>query len=107
MRSILGATLAAHRHEGPVTGEEIEAQLDRFRSMAATPGDEAGSGLHSWIDRALSAGDFSMAELERRIYQAAVARTDGNLSAAARLVGLTRAQLSYRVGARSTIDRMS
>jgi DNA-binding NtrC family response regulator len=102
MRSVLGAALAARRQEGPVTGKEIEAQLDRFRSMDRPRGGEDGSGLHAWIDRAVSAGDFSIAEFERHVYQAAIARTGGNLSAAARLVGLTRAQLSYRVGAQAS-----
>jgi DNA-binding NtrC family response regulator len=102
MRSVLGATLAARRSDGPVSGKEIETQLDRFRSIAETSGAEGNAGFEPWIDRVLSAGSFSMSELESRIYRAAIAKTDGNLSAAARLVGLTRAQLAYRVG--STVD---
>lgn len=97
MHSVLGATLAAHRHGGRITGREIELQLERFQSMLGRPGADAE--LDPWLDRALLTGNFSISALERQIYRASVARTGGNLSAAARLIGLTRAQLAYRLGA--------
>ena len=48
----------------------------------------------------LEEGGFSLSAFERSTYEAAVNRTAGNLSAAARLLGLTRAQLAYRIGLR-------
>ncbi len=99
MRSVLGAALASHRREDkPMSGAEIEAQIDGLQSTLGEPTAETPSFQH-WLDQAFSAGGFHMAELEHQIYQAAVARTEGNLSAAARLIGLTRAQLAYRLGA--------
>jgi hypothetical protein len=100
LRSVLGAVLANHRGGGPVTGAEIEAQLARPAPPANRSGDRESAGLRAWLDRALSSGSFSMAALEREVYDAAVARTDGNLSAAARLLDLTRAQLADRLGTR-------
>ena len=52
------------------------------------------------IAGALAGGGIALEEIERQIYDAAVARTDGNLSAAARLLGISRAQLSYRLTAK-------
>ncbi len=42
-------------------------------------------------------GTVPLAELERRLVAEAVAATEGNLAAAARQLGLTRAQLAYRL----------
>jgi DNA-binding NtrC family response regulator len=98
--SVLGAALANHRGGGPITGAEIETQLARPVPMPKRPGGPESASLRPWLDRALSSGSFSMAALEREVYDAAVARTDGNLSAAARLLDLTRAQLAYRLGTR-------
>lgn len=44
----------------------------------------------------LEAG-IALEVLESEILQRAVKRADGNLAAAARLLGMTRAQLSYRL----------
>lgn len=98
MRAVLAASLANHPAGGPLTGAEIEAQLARLTRMSDCPADPEDVWLGRWLERALSSGNFSMAALERQIYDAAVARTDGNLSAAARLLDLTRAQLAYRLG---------
>jgi DNA-binding NtrC family response regulator len=99
MRSVLGATLAARRQDGPLSGTEIEAQFARIGAAAEGTGTGSGPDLDSWIEQALAGGSLSVDELENQIYRAAIARTQGNLSAAARLVGLSRAQLAYRLGA--------
>ena len=49
------------------------------------------------VERLLAHDDFSLVEHEKEIYQRALARNAGNISAAARLLGITRAQLSYRM----------
>jgi hypothetical protein len=104
MRSVLAAAMAAHRDEGHITGREIETQLDHLRPTSSNSNAEENAGFDPWLDRMLSTGDFSMAELERQIYSLAVARTAGNLSAAARVLGITRAQLAYRVGKHGAND---
>ena len=96
MRAVLVACLANHRGGGPLTGVETETQLARLTG-ASNPAAHENAGLGPWLERALSSGVFSMAALEREVYGAAVARSDGNLSAAARLLNLTRAQLAYRL----------
>lgn len=48
------------------------------------------------LDQMLSCG-AGLEAIENYLLQEAVNRTDGNLSAAARILGLTRAQLSYRL----------
>ena len=78
----------------------MEAQLLRSRPALPRAGVEPRSGLNALLDRMLEEGGFSLTEFERTTYEAAVSRTAGNLSAAARLLGLTRAQLAYRIGAR-------
>ena len=100
LRAALGAVLANHRGSGPITGAEIETQLARPAPRPKRPDSQESASLRPWLDRTLSSGNFSMAALEREIYDAAVARSDGNLSAAARLLDLTRAQLAYRLGTR-------
>ena len=98
MRTVLSAVLAAHRGDQPVSRGEIEAQLGRLPfAKSAVAGDTEGK-LRLLFDQLLDAEGFSLSELERSAYQAAVDRARGNLSAAARLLGLTRAQLAYRLG---------
>jgi transcriptional regulator with AAA-type ATPase domain len=97
MRTVLSAVLAEHRGERPVSRVEIEAQLKRLRVAAPATGGDGEHRLQSVLDQLLEEGGLSLPELERSAYQAAVERAGGNLSAAARLLGLTRAQLAYRL----------
>ena len=62
----------------------------------AAPTDASGLGQRA---AALLAGDAPapLAEIEAALIRGAMARTAGNQSAAARLLGLTRAQLIYRL----------
>jgi transcriptional regulator with GAF, ATPase, and Fis domain len=41
--------------------------------------------------------EFSLDQLEARLLRTALSKADGNVSKAARLLGLTRAQLAYRL----------
>ena len=65
---------------------------------AAAPSDaDAAKPPARLIDRLRSgAAGLSLAAVERTLMDEAVAEAGGNLSAAARLLGLTRAQLAYR-----------
>jgi transcriptional regulator with AAA-type ATPase domain len=101
MRAVLSAVLATHRNDQPVSRLEIEAQLLRFPAAASVTGEGAESRLQPLLNQLLDDGGFSLSDLERSAYQAAVERAHGNLSAAARLLGLTRPQLAYRLGTRT------
>jgi DNA-binding NtrC family response regulator len=98
MRTVLSAMLAEHRAARPVSRAEIEAQLKRLRFTAPETVGDGEHRLHSVLGQLFEEGGLSLPELERSAYQAAVERAGGNLSAAARLLGLTRAQLAYRLG---------
>jgi Activator of aromatic catabolism/V4R domain/Bacterial regulatory protein, Fis family/Sigma-54 interaction domain len=100
MRSVLCAVLVARQGGQSISGGDIEAQLFRFRAVPQHADRGAQGGLGPLVDRMLGKGGFSLSEFERSTYEAAVNRTGGNLSAAARLLGLTRAQLAYRIGVR-------
>jgi two-component system response regulator HydG len=65
------------------------------------PEDAQAAQPESLLDRLIEAGQegVQIEAIERRLMQEAVARAQGNLSAAARLLGLTRAQLAYRLKA--------
>ncbi|MCC5857321.1 MAG: sigma 54-interacting transcriptional regulator [Ectothiorhodospiraceae bacterium] len=66
---------------------------------AADPGDAApagAGGLDGVVDRALEER-VPLEELEERLIQAAMERCNGNLSAAARQLGISRAKLAYRL----------
>jgi DNA-binding protein Fis len=45
----------------------------------------------------LGSDGFSLNALEHSLYEIAMVQAQGNLSAAARMLGLTRAQLAYRI----------
>lgn len=104
MRTVLSAVLAAHRDRQPISRVEIETQLDRFRFSTAATDDDGKRRLRPLLDQLVEDGGFSLSELEQSAYQSAVERAHGNLSAAARLLGLTRAQLAYRLGTRTDAD---
>lgn len=95
MRGVLSATLASHLNPGPITAEEIATQLSRL----ATPsmGGKDGASVSSLLEALVGAEEFSLPDFEQSVYRAALERAGGNLSAAARLLGLTRPQLAYRV----------
>jgi transcriptional regulator with AAA-type ATPase domain len=66
----------------------------------ATPTAEAATAAPTGLlDRLGDINGISLPSLERRLMDEAVARSPGNLAAAARLLGLTRAQLAYRLKA--------
>jgi transcriptional regulator with AAA-type ATPase domain len=97
MRAVLSAVLVAHSDAKSVSSSEIEAHLARFPN--ATPVTDAGAGnrLQPLLRQLLGQEGFSLSEFERSVYRAAVEQARGNLSAAARLLGITRPQLAYRI----------
>jgi hypothetical protein len=97
LRSVLTGVLAAHARQDPISEQEIESQIAGSLSQA---GREV-SPVSDLVDRLMAAEGFSLPDFEQTIYRAALERAGGNLSAAARLLGVTRAQFAYRVGGQS------
>jgi Activator of aromatic catabolism/V4R domain/Bacterial regulatory protein, Fis family/Sigma-54 interaction domain len=94
MRWVFTALLAA-QYGNKITGEQVGKQMKLWPFVTTNK----ISAMHSTQDMAhqlISDEDFSLVEFEQVIYQAAMERADGNLSAAARILGLTRPQFAYR-----------
>jgi hypothetical protein len=95
LEATLASAILIAPADQPITAEALqEAQQGLAEADQA---DSAVSSLDGWLSRALSKGNLSMTELEMHIYHSAVDRAAGNLSAAARSLGLSRAQLAYRI----------
>ena len=77
----------------PPLGASVNPQGELVHRHAST------MDCQSLLDQIQNCGE-GLDGLERALLQEAVNRTKGNLSAAARLLGLTRAQLSYRLGSK-------
>lgn len=75
--------------------------IDAASLLPGAPPDAAAKGVEAArVDNMLEYAvhnDLSFNDLESRLLRLAVDRSDGNLSAAARLLGMTRAQLAYRL----------
>ncbi|WP_349253684.1 helix-turn-helix domain-containing protein [Bradyrhizobium sp. CB82] len=61
------------------------------------PLHQGGPSQHETPDAPPSQGSASFAEVERATYEAALARAGGNVSAAARALKISRAQLDHRL----------
>ena len=77
-------------------GEPLEYQLDSNGSIDLD-GKEAKQAGKELCEAVLS-GAMTLDQVESMLIQAAVDKAAGNLSAAARVLGLTRPQLAYRLG---------
>jgi hypothetical protein len=94
MRWALTALLAA-QNGGKITAEKIEHQLKLWPFLAPNK-ISAAQSTKQMAHQLISENDFSLTAFEQALYQEAMERADGNLSAAARLLGLTRPQFAYR-----------
>jgi len=67
-------------------------------SLARNNGDPNGrSTLNEWAAEAVRGGNADLGEIQSALVEAALAAVKGNISKAAPLLGLTRAQLDYRL----------
>ncbi|MBL9055198.1 MAG: hypothetical protein JNJ84_02865, partial [Rhodobacteraceae bacterium] len=92
--AVLTAILVEAFDGQPVTAAQVRGVSDRIAPAAAASGAELD--LDGWIAARLDEGGFALDAHEARIRRAALARAGGNLSAAARLLRISRAQLAYR-----------
>jgi transcriptional regulator with GAF, ATPase, and Fis domain/predicted hydrocarbon binding protein len=84
-----------------VKGAE-SAQTNR-EAPTATNGHSQASTVESILSDAIESG-LGLDDLESRVYATALAKTKGNVSAAARLLKISRAQLDYRIS-KGSINR--
>jgi hypothetical protein len=94
MRWVLTSVLKDHRG-GAIADGQIATALARWPLVVPAEGDETQS-MKRVVNQLMSEDGFSLPMLERTLYEAAVKRAEGNVSAAARILGLTRPQLAYR-----------
>jgi Activator of aromatic catabolism/V4R domain/Bacterial regulatory protein, Fis family/Sigma-54 interaction domain len=94
MRWAFTAVLDAQRGD-KITGEQIEKQVKLWPFATLNTTNEIQS-TKQMAHRLISDEDFSLTKLEQALYQAAMERAEGNVSAAARLLGLSRPQFAYR-----------
>jgi DNA-binding protein Fis len=94
MRWVLTSILKDHG-AGGIIDRQIAMALSRSPFAFPTLSDEAQS-IHRFVNQLMSEEGFSLHALEQALYQAAIDRAEGNVSAAARILGLTRPQLAYR-----------
>lgn len=92
MEAVLTAALVASPGGVKITLADLVGQQARL----PLPGKAVDSSFSPWLDQQLAAGAFRLDQHEAQIRAAALARSDGNLAAAARLLGISRAQLAYR-----------
>ncbi|MCZ4303455.1 sigma 54-interacting transcriptional regulator [Zoogloeaceae bacterium G21618-S1] len=82
-----------HLFAEPPAAAETGAEVDPYGVVCNQ--DEAGR--NRLCGQLLDKGSFNLNEHERRLIDLAVARADGNLTHAARALGITRRQLAYRL----------
>jgi transcriptional regulator with AAA-type ATPase domain len=97
MRSVLAAVLVDQSSDAPLSALQIEKKMRSLAGVSHVAGEEPQGSIGDLVERLLDEGPFQLSDLERQAYSAAVERAGGNLSAAARLLGLTRPQLAYRL----------
>ncbi|TWB09583.1 transcriptional regulator with AAA-type ATPase domain [Rhizobium sp. ERR 922] len=97
MRNVLVAVLDTKTNNTTISAAQIEAQLTRFAISSGSSNSHEYRGTPTDPNQLLESEGFSLSTLEQALYTAALDRAHGNLSAAARMLGLTRAQFAYRV----------
>jgi two-component system response regulator HydG len=86
-----GDDSASGQHLGLGRDGNLRRELGlRGAAEGAAPGEAT-----DLVNRVLS-GKWTLEKIENHLIEAAVAKADGNLSQAARMLGMTRAQLAYR-----------
>lgn len=83
-------------HLSSMLGEAADGESAIAASGSLQPKSAMAQASPSLLDDIMASG-ISLDELEKRLLDAAVSRSSGNLAAAARLLGITRPQLQYRL----------
>jgi DNA-binding NtrC family response regulator len=81
--------------DGQAISADLVQRAGRAIGQTSAPASPA-QRLDTWLSEQMAAGTFSLDAWEARIRRMALAQAHGNVSAAARLLGISRAQLAYR-----------
>lgn len=79
----------------PQWSEEVGCSIDAKGKLVPTPSTQPDE-IENCLDM-MQQKNLSLMSLESKLLQTAVQRNNGNLAAAARMLGMTRPQLSYRI----------
>ncbi len=63
---------------------------------AGDPATDDGASVSTWAAEFVKGGSGSLGDVEEALVKAALAQSNGNISKAAQLLGVTRAQMEYR-----------
>lgn len=95
LEALLTAAILMVPSGTPITSDVL---LAAQANLEVAGQDDASLGsFDAWLEESLLQGSLRIDEIENRIYRTAVDRASGNLSAAARTLGISRAQLAYRL----------
>jgi DNA-binding NtrC family response regulator len=96
LNSLVTAALMAVR-PGASIGADLVLRIAATAQVAGRAAPSRGGAITSEALTAFASGSLTLDELNRQIYRQAMERGDGNVAATARLLGLSRAQLAYRL----------
>jgi transcriptional regulator with AAA-type ATPase domain len=95
LEAMLTIVMLAQPQGSHITSAALKSSVQNISGQLSEISDN--ESIDHWCDAAISTGSFKMKNFEARLYRAAVERANGNLSGAARSLGLSRAQLAYRL----------
>lgn len=95
LETLLLSILMSGAAKPALDGKAVQKFLNAERH--SVPGGNTDEGLYRMAATALDYPGFSLDRHNEAIYRIAMDRADGNVSAAAKLLGLSRAQLAYRL----------
>ncbi|MBN9697262.1 MAG: sigma-54-dependent Fis family transcriptional regulator [Zoogloea sp.] len=91
-----------HLFAGPQDFEAVRHGIDATGNLASeAPGGPHEGGIEALCNQVINTG-IGLDDLEQVLIQHAVKQSGGNLSGAARLLGITRPQLNYRLKKRES-----
>lgn len=101
MRSLL----RRHRHAWRLLLLPKQAGLNELKSTVSAQLQAPELSTSAWATQAIQRQDATLDEIEKALMQAALDSAKGNISKAATLLGISRAQLDYRVKKISNAQR--
>lgn len=107
-----GVILTDHNHmidinalfPTPPEAEHPHSVVDASGRLSAAPGLATSHDEDDALCNALLESSFSLERFEDRLVRVAMEKADGNVSQAARLLDITRAQMAYRLEKRKSVE---
>jgi hypothetical protein len=96
LEALLARAFIALAENDEIDGRAIE---EAWNLTSIIEGNVAkGEAISTLAEQALNCHGFELEELNQAIYALAVRRAEGNIAQAAKMLGISRAQLAYRLG---------